>query len=279
MAPAGVEFVIDEPRTFIPLMCGDREKTARILISLAGERVSSSRVRGASMRQSPSRVDASNTGFTTRGLAFPLARQALVFEEFRQADGSRTRRFGGTGLGLALARGFARLLGGISISCRLLTKDLLLRSNCHSRTDDMNFQRGRTLQETNTTLTEREVLTAAKTFLAPRARCTPPLSSARDPVSLYSVPGRGRIVVAARPTLVSRASAIFVHVRPASRAVSVVMAPNSRNFLLPDADGSRLDAERRHERRRRHAEPLFGRYAAMTTETARLAGRTCTKIR
>jgi len=46
------------------------------------------------------------------GIGIPDEMQQLVFDEFRQVDGSSTRRFGGSGLGLSLARRLARLLGG-----------------------------------------------------------------------------------------------------------------------------------------------------------------------
>ena len=49
---------------------------------------------------------------TDTGLGMTPEQVTGLFQPFTQADSSTTRKFGGTGLGLALARRFARILGG-----------------------------------------------------------------------------------------------------------------------------------------------------------------------
>jgi len=93
------------------VMWSDKKKIVKILVSLlsnAYKFTHEGEVR-ASLEVLEDRVI---YNVQDTGIGIPPEAQRYIFDEFRQVDGSMTRRYGGSGLGLALARRLARLLGG-----------------------------------------------------------------------------------------------------------------------------------------------------------------------
>jgi len=95
---------------------GDPGRLRQILVNLAGNAIKFTSKGEVVIRadlDSESETQAT-IRFSVRdtGVGIPLDRQAAVFERFIQADGSTTRKYGGTGLGLTISKQLVEMMGG-----------------------------------------------------------------------------------------------------------------------------------------------------------------------
>ena len=110
-----LDLEIDEsvPETIVT----DGEKLRQILINFLSNAVKFTEQGHASVRLA-SGVDQDGESWpvaisvTDTGIGISSNKREVVFEAFKQADGSTSRRFGGTGLGLTISRELAYLMGG-----------------------------------------------------------------------------------------------------------------------------------------------------------------------
>ncbi len=108
----------DKPITFawdvdpsLPALQTDRNKLRQTLMNLlsnAAKFTSDGEIR-LSAAGGPAGVE---IAVTDTGVGMSADQQTVIFEDFRQVEGSITRQFGGMGLGLTLVRRFCDLLGG-----------------------------------------------------------------------------------------------------------------------------------------------------------------------
>ncbi len=94
-------------------MRSDAAKLRQMLLNLLGN--AAKFTQGGTVTLSVTREAAGErVAFTVAdtGIGMTAEQVGHLFERFSQADASTTRRFGGTGLGLALTRAFATMLGG-----------------------------------------------------------------------------------------------------------------------------------------------------------------------
>ena len=112
----GLELMCEIGRDVPPTLRSDAERLQQVLVNLIGNAV-----KFTDQGEVVARIKAESrtANHVTRhfevqdtGIGIPLEKQAVIFEPFAQADGSCTRKYGGTGLGLTISRRTVETLGG-----------------------------------------------------------------------------------------------------------------------------------------------------------------------
>ena len=113
----GLEFACQISPDFPVELKGDPGRLRQVLMNLVGNAVKFTErgevVIEASLRHADEHVASFVLSVKDTGIGIPSDRQSKIFESFTQADGSTTRRYGGTGLGLTISRQLISLMGGI----------------------------------------------------------------------------------------------------------------------------------------------------------------------
>ena len=92
---------------------GDVTRLRQVMVNLLANAVKFTEVGEVVMTVEPGhRADELHLAVRDSGIGIPADRAHKLFEEFSQLDSSTTRKYGGTGLGLAVSKRLAELMGG-----------------------------------------------------------------------------------------------------------------------------------------------------------------------
>lgn len=106
-----LDLLIHLDDTVPPLLWLDHNRVRQILINLIGNALKFTHSGGVEVSLSW-RDNVLNGRVMDTGVGIARDQQARIFEAFQQADNSTTRKYGGTGLGLPLARALSRAMQG-----------------------------------------------------------------------------------------------------------------------------------------------------------------------
>jgi len=117
----GLEFAINVAPDLPETLVGDEKRIEQVVVNLLSNAFKFTQQGSVILRANVNHAD--NTWAITvsdTGIGIPPHAKDLIFEEFRQLDGTSTRAFKGTGLGLAITRNLVRIMGGeISVESEL----------------------------------------------------------------------------------------------------------------------------------------------------------------
>jgi PAS domain S-box-containing protein len=106
----GLETVAELPAETIP-MTGDRKRTLQVLLNLVNNAIKFTE-EGRVRIQASTEADRLRVVVSDTGIGIKAEHIGMLFEAFRQVDGSARRIYEGTGLGLYLCRKLLRMMGG-----------------------------------------------------------------------------------------------------------------------------------------------------------------------
>ncbi len=99
-----------------PAVVGDPGRLRQVIVNLLGNAVKFTEAGSVALVVDKVRADAQTVVLSMQvhdtGIGIAPGKLTAVFEPFTQADGSMTRRYGGTGLGLTITAQLVRLMGG-----------------------------------------------------------------------------------------------------------------------------------------------------------------------
>jgi len=107
-----LDFVVEVRPDVPPKIVTDENRLLQILNNLMSNALKFTERGQVKMTVSTAGADVRFT-VTDTGIGISADKQKLIFEAFQQADGTTSRKYGGTGLGLTISREIARLLGGV----------------------------------------------------------------------------------------------------------------------------------------------------------------------
>jgi CheY-like chemotaxis protein/signal transduction histidine kinase/CHASE3 domain sensor protein len=108
-----LEFVTEVSKTAASSFVSDHQRLEQILKNLLSNAFKFTSEGKVTLRLSQTADGHWRFEVQDTGIGIAKDSQSIIFEAFRQADGTTNRKFGGTGLGLSICRELARLLGGM----------------------------------------------------------------------------------------------------------------------------------------------------------------------
>jgi CheY-like chemotaxis protein/GAF domain-containing protein len=108
----GLEFITDIGENVPQYFVTDNQRLLQILRNLLSNAFKFTERGSVGVAVKRAGDDALRFEVRDTGIGIPRDKQDLIFQAFQQADGTTSRKYGGSGLGLSISREFSRLLGG-----------------------------------------------------------------------------------------------------------------------------------------------------------------------